>query len=112
MDGINSLGEHIADVGGIKAAYGAYQRFVQQNGPEPMLPNLNYTQNQLFWISAAQTYCTLSQSNLNTKQYIASTHSLAQYRVFGAFSSSTSFSKDFNCAPKTPMNPENKCEIW
>lgn len=97
-------------MGGIKAAYGAYQQFVQQNGPEPILPNLNYTSNQLFWISAGQTYCT--QSKFDTQPFIISNHSPANYRVFGAFSSSTDFSNDFNCEPKTLMNPENKCEIW
>ena len=30
-----------------------YQTFVKEMGSEPMLPGLEYTPNQLFWISSA-----------------------------------------------------------
>lgn len=45
--------------GGIKEAYLAYKKFVKQNGHEQKLPGLNYTTDQLFWISAAQTWCSV-----------------------------------------------------
>lgn len=46
-------------LGGIKEAYLAYQRYIAENGHEQKLPGLNYTTNQLFWISAAQTWCSV-----------------------------------------------------
>lgn len=58
LNGVNTQGENIADNGGFKQAYLAYKRYVDKNGEEPKLPNLEYSPKQLFWISAAQTWCT------------------------------------------------------
>lgn len=53
LNGINTQGENIADNGGIKEAYLAYQK----HGKKVRLPGLDYSTDQLFWISAAQTWC-------------------------------------------------------
>lgn len=51
---ISIAGENIADNGGLKAAYHAYLKLNRKNSDEFILPGLNYTQNQLFFISFAQ----------------------------------------------------------
>lgn len=35
----------------------AYKEWVKRNGEEPQLPALNYTNEQLFFVSAAQVRC-------------------------------------------------------
>ena len=50
--------ENIADNGGIKLAYKAYQKWVNDNNVvEKRLPGLNYTPRQMFWIGAARVWC-------------------------------------------------------
>lgn len=41
----------------MKAAYKAYETYVEHHGSEPLLPKLNYTQKQLFWFSLGSTEC-------------------------------------------------------
>lgn len=108
MNGIRTLSENIADNGGLKIVHAAYQTFVQRNGPDELLPEmLDYNQNQLFWISAAQTWCGVEGSDDDDEP----DHAPFRFRVQGTFSNMPSFSNDFNCAIGTKMNPVKKCEI-
>lgn len=112
MNGINTQGENIADNGAIRVLYEAYHKFTHRNGPDPILPGLNYTTNQLFWISAAQTWCAVTRPDFEKMQYTSNLHTPFKYRLIGSLSNSYNFSTDFNCALAAPMNPVNKCEIW
>ncbi|KAJ6669396.1 hypothetical protein lerEdw1_008205 [Lerista edwardsae] len=57
LSGINTLGENIADNGGIRQAFRAYQNFVKKNGEEKLLPGLPLTHKQLFFVNFAQVWC-------------------------------------------------------
>lgn len=60
MNGTQTQSENIADNAGIKEAYRAYQKWAKDNGPEPYLPGLQqYSPEQMFWISAAQVWCSV-----------------------------------------------------
>lgn len=109
LNGINTQGENIADNGGVKEAYLAYQKHAKS---ELGLPGLNYTTNQLFWISSAQTWCAVFRPEALKKRILTGMHSPNEFRVLGPFSNMKEFSKDFNCKLDTKMNPSKKCEVW
>ncbi|XP_059389680.1 endothelin-converting enzyme-like 1 isoform X2 [Carassius carassius] len=54
VNGRLTLGENIADLGGLKLSFYAYQKWVREHGPERPLPGLKYTHEQLFFIAFAQ----------------------------------------------------------
>jgi len=114
VNGINTQGENIADNGGIKEAYRAYNSWVARHGAEPLLPGLNYTQRQLFWISGANVWCSKHRPQALKLSVITGTHSPDKYRVQGAFSNMAGFSRDFNCKEGSKMHPpkEDKCKVW
>merc|ERR550539_43054 len=114
LNGINTQGENIADNGGIKEAYRAYNEWVNTNGEEQLLPGLNFTPRQMFWISAANVWCSKSRPEALKLSVLTGTHSPDQFRVQGAFSNMDAFSEDFKCPSGSKMNPEKnlKCKVW
>lgn len=60
INGITTQGENIADNGGIREAYRAYQRLEVRNSHQQTLPGLSeYTHEQLFFLGFAQVNISL-----------------------------------------------------
>nr|XP_015912342.2 neprilysin-2-like [Parasteatoda tepidariorum] len=112
LNGSLTLGENIADNGGVLAAYHAYTKLLKTLKREEKLPGLQFTEKQMFWISYASAWCR-KQSNF-TLQYIMenSAHSPSNFRVMGTLSNIKEFSTDFHCAEGSPLNPTKKCHFW
>jgi len=113
VDGQNTLGENLADNGGLTRAYDAWKYSLLKN-PEKAaernlkLPGLeNYTIDQLFYIAYGLNYC--SKPSVYSKMDV---HSPGIARVNGVVANSKHFAQTFNCPTNSPMNPENKCLIW
>lgn len=96
----------------MKAAYNAYQTHVLRNGPDVLLPGLNYTQQQLFWISSAQVWCSVVRPEYLSTMIATDHHIPNEFRVIGVLSNNRDFAKDFSCEAGSNMNPIEKCEVW
>uniref|UniRef100_A0A6P4FAZ3 Endothelin-converting enzyme 1-like n=1 Tax=Drosophila rhopaloa TaxID=1041015 RepID=A0A6P4FAZ3_DRORH len=116
-----SQAENIADNGGMRLAYTAYRKWYESqlalsNGSQDLanesLPNLQYTGNQLFFISFAQFLCNDLLPELKVQQVFADTHVPDDLRVIGTLSNFDEFSKEFNCRAGSQMNPSKKCILY
>lgn len=118
VDGVNSLGENIADNGGFKVAYRSYKNLVRgdkesdKEHEELKLAGFNYTRDQLFWITGAQTWCTKRRKESIHIMMETGDHPLEQFRVIGSLSNNEDFIKDFKCPKGSKMNAKEKCEVW
>ncbi|XP_077428382.1 endothelin-converting enzyme 1 [Vanacampus margaritifer] len=112
LNGRHTLGENIADNGGLKAAYEAYINWIERNGEEATLPALGMTNHQLFFVAFAQVWCTVRTPESSHEGVLTDPHSPSRFRVIGTVSNSHEFSKHFGCKANTPMNPKHKCKLW
>ncbi|CAH1165627.1 unnamed protein product [Phyllotreta striolata] len=112
IDGNQTLGENIADNGGLKAAYHAYLDLMQGK-PEPEgLPGIPLNHRQLFFVAFAQVWCAAVTKEATALQIEKDSHSPSKYRVVGALSNLKEFAEEFRCKPGSKMNPIKKCEVW
>ncbi|KAL3862599.1 hypothetical protein ACJMK2_008556 [Sinanodonta woodiana] len=113
LNGINTQGENIADNGGVREAFRAYKKLVKKLGAEEqLLPGLNYTHEQLFFINSAQVWCQNIRPQEEIRLIRTDPHSLAYFRVIGPLQNSAEFSEVFKCQVGSRMNPQTKCTIW
>lgn len=112
LNGKQTLGENIADNGGLKAAFHAFV-FQEKKPPTPApLPGLNLTHRQLFFVSFAQVWCSTVTQEATNLQIEKDPHSPAKFRVIGSLSNLKEFSSEFKCPLGSNMNPRDKCEVW
>lgn len=112
VNGKVTLGENIADNGGLKAAYRAYKEWEKKEGVEPPLPLLNMTADRTFFTAFAQSWCANIREQVAIVRLDSDSHSPDKFRVLGSLSNSEDFAAAFDCSPGSKMNPRNKCRIW
>ncbi|KAF2900310.1 hypothetical protein ILUMI_05875 [Ignelater luminosus] len=112
LNGVATLGENIADNGGVKESYLAYEEWVKVNGEESRLPNLKYSPKQLFWISIANFWCKKIKTEALEQIIVTNVHAPPNFRILGSLSNSELFSTDFGCPVGSKMNPVHKCQVW
>uniref|UniRef100_A0A8C0A9E6 Neprilysin n=1 Tax=Bos mutus grunniens TaxID=30521 RepID=A0A8C0A9E6_BOSMU len=112
LNGINTLGENIADNGGIGQAYRAYQNYVKKHGEEKLLPGLDLNHRQLFFLNFAQVWCGTYRTEYALNSIKTDVHSPGNFRIIGTLQNSPQFSEAFHCRKNSYMNPEKKCRVW
>ncbi|XP_038149405.1 neprilysin-like isoform X1 [Cyprinodon tularosa] len=112
LNGNNTLGENIADNGGIRQAYQAYKNFVKHNGEEPPLPGIDLSHDQLFFLNFAQVWCGTHRPEQAVNSIKVDVHSPGKFRVLGSLQNFPEFAKAFNCNKSSYMVPDNICRVW
>ncbi|CAG8656174.1 33399_t:CDS:2, partial [Racocetra persica] len=114
LNGRLTLGENLADNGGLREAYDAwYTRYKNDSDREYnnyLLPGFdNLTREQLFFIAYGHSWC--SKIRPETAVH-TDPHSPPAWRVNGVLRNSPKFSEVFKCKPGSKMNPVKKCALW
>lgn len=104
--------EIVCDYTGVEIAYRAYQNWLNIHGEEKILPGIDYTPKQLFWISVASTFCDTVSLDILQEFILNETVGHPTFRSFGSLSNNRNFGKDFTCALGLRMNPSMKCIIF
>jgi endothelin-converting enzyme/putative endopeptidase len=109
LNGKLTLGENIADLGGLKLAFAAYE--ASRRG-RPAVPVNGFTAQQAFFIAYAQSWCTKIRPEAARLRAQTDPHSPARWRVNGPLSNLPEFATAFQCAAGSPMVRGDRCEVW
>ncbi|KAL1776597.1 membrane metallo-endopeptidase-like 1 isoform X1 [Sigmodon hispidus] len=112
VNGFSTLGENIADNGGVRQAYKAYLQWLGEGGKDQRLPGLNLTYTQLFFVNYAQVWCGSYRPEFAIQSIKTDVHSPLKYRVLGSLQNLAAFSEAFHCPRGSPMRPKKRCRIW
>jgi endothelin-converting enzyme/putative endopeptidase len=107
-----TLGENLADLGGLETAYAAYRRYVARHGEPPVIDG--YTGDQRFFIAYAQAWQGKRREGAIRQQLLSDPHSPDKYRVDGIVRNFDPWYKAFNVQPgdKLYLPPEQRVHVW
>jgi len=107
-----TLGENLADLGGLETAYAAYRRYVARHGEPPVIDG--YTGDQRFFIAYAQAWQGKRREGALRQQLLSNPHSPDQYRVDGIVRNFDPWYKAFNVQPgdKLYLPPPERVHVW
>ncbi|CAF3493237.1 unnamed protein product [Rotaria socialis] len=114
INGEQTQGENIADNGGIKSSFFAYQNWAKENpNVDKRLPGLNkYSEEQMFFIGYAHGWCAKFTDAYAYNRVLTDVHSIPEFRVLGPLSNFAEFDRVFSCTPGQGNSRVNKCAVW
>ncbi|HEY4182399.1 MAG TPA: M13 family metallopeptidase [Kofleriaceae bacterium] len=110
INGKQTLGEDIADIGGTRMAFNAYRAL--RAGASKQYVADGFTEDQQFFLAYAQSWCTKDRPAELQRRLTTDVHSPPKFRVYGPLRNLREFSDAFKCAAGTPMNPAKSCTVW
>jgi len=106
-----TLGEDIADLGGLVIGWMAWQAELAQF-PAHRVTRDGFTPEQRFFVGYAQWACENNRPEDLRDRALTNPHSPGKYRVNGLVVNMPEFEKAFSCKPGQPMVRENRCRVW
>lgn len=104
-----TLGEDVADLGGLVLAWLAWKTEIAGKVLEP---RDGLTPEQRFFVGYAQWACENIRPETQRVRAITDPHSPAKWRVDGLVVNMPEFAQAFSCKPGAPLNPEKRCRVW
>jgi endothelin-converting enzyme/putative endopeptidase len=112
IQGALTMGENIGDLGGIEAAYGAFQRYQAKHGKAKVIGGL--TGDQRFFLSYAQAWQAKVREGAQRQALLTDPHSPAKFRVNGIVRNVDAWYTAFDIKPGDALYlpPEKRVHIW
>lgn len=114
IDGNLTMGENIADNGGIRLSHAAWLASGGGAGNDALsLPGLpGYSADQLFFLAYAQVWCGSVRPSEAHKHILSDPHSPHRARVNAVLQNTPAFAEAFSCPVGSTMNPTDRCAVW
>ncbi|WP_233841328.1 M13-type metalloendopeptidase [Dyella sp. 2HG41-7] len=114
VNGQLTLGENIADLGGLNVAYDALQDALKKNATEAQQKIDGYTQDQRFFLSWARVWRNSTREKQAELYLNIDPHAPASLRAIGAPSNMPAFADAFQCKTTDPMvrAGDKQVKIW
>ncbi len=112
LNGKLTLGENIADLGGLKLAHAAMRAALEGKPPPPTVAG--FDPEQQFFLGFAQSWCSKYREENLRLRAVTDPHAPAKQRVNGPLSNLPEFATAFRCAEGTRMvrAAAQRCEVW
>jgi len=111
VNGKLTLGEDVADLGGLILAYRAWRTATSSQRLQPID---GLTPDQRFFVGYAQWACANVRPQVERLRARTDPHSPSKYRVNGLMVNMPEFGQAFGCKPGAPMTrpAEKICKVW
>lgn len=103
-----TLGENIADLGGIQLGYSAFKKTAQGKSNETLN---GLTADQRYFLGFAYAWMMQYRNESLAAQIMTDVHSPVQFRVIGPMSNTPEFYRAFNIQPGEPMYRDEKIRV-
>jgi endothelin-converting enzyme/putative endopeptidase len=109
LNGELTLGENIADLGGVKLAGAALRA---AGGAAPQVAG--FTAEQQFFLGVAQIWCSATREPFARMLAVTDPHSPPRFRVDGTLANTPEFARAFGCREGTAMArpAAERCAVW
>ena len=112
LNGKLTLGENLADLGGLWLAWLAWLDKTQVAHLDMTATTDGYTPDQRFWIAYAQQWCTQTRPEQLRTQAQTDPHSPDEYRTNAVLQDLPEFAKSFSCKKTDKMVSATPCKVW
>jgi predicted metalloendopeptidase len=112
VNGALTLGENLADFGGLTIAYDAFERSL---AGKPRPPDIDgFTPEQRFFLGFGQGWRSVTRPQTVRLRTLTNPHAPAQWRVNGPVSNMPEFTRAFGCKPDDAMlRPDSvRAAVW
>ncbi|CEM04245.1 unnamed protein product [Vitrella brassicaformis CCMP3155] len=116
LNGRLSMGENIADMGGIKLAFRALSNDLTEEEMQTRpLEGVDLTVEQLFFVGWGQDWCEVTRPKTERSQLGTAVHSPGRFRSLGPISNMPEFAAAFDCPADSVVNRrarQEDCQVW